>query len=26
VDALVAYLGANTPVAPPPLNRITKIG
>jgi 5'-nucleotidase len=26
VDALVAYLGANSPVAPPPLNRITKVG
>jgi hypothetical protein len=26
VDALVAYLAANSPLAPPPINRITKIG
>jgi 5'-nucleotidase len=26
VDALVAHLAANSPVSPPPLNRITKIG
>ncbi|GAB3798706.1 hypothetical protein [Micromonospora zhanjiangensis] len=26
VDALVGYLGAGTPVAPGPANRITKLG
>jgi len=26
VDALVAYLGTGTPVAPGPANRITKLG
>jgi 5'-nucleotidase len=26
VDALVAYLGAHSPVSPPPLDRITRIG
>jgi 5'-nucleotidase len=26
VDALVAYLGSHSPVSPPPLNRITRIG
>ena len=26
VDALVAYLTANSPVAPPALDRITKVG
>jgi 5'-nucleotidase len=26
VDALVAYLGANSPVGPGPANRITRLG
>jgi 5'-nucleotidase len=26
IDALIGYLGAGTPVAPGPANRITKIG
>jgi 5'-nucleotidase len=26
VDALVAYLGSHSPVSPPALNRITRIG
>jgi 5'-nucleotidase len=26
VDALVAYLGAHSPVSPPPLDRITRLG